>query len=82
MIKQVERGEYLLGELIEPKTYEKLVLDKDGTLKKENFTLHARKIPINDIRKRMFETHKKHGTVYYIIVQVLFLFTLCLLLNN
>ena len=74
MIKQVERGEYLLGELIEPKTYEKLVLDKDGTLKKEKFTLHARKIPMKDIRKRMFETHKKHGTVYYIIVQVSFLY--------
>lgn len=61
LVKEVEKGVYLLGDLIEPKTYQKLVLDKGGNIVKESFTVHARKIPLRDIRKKIFETHKKHG---------------------
>ena len=60
MIDKVNSKEYLLGELVEPKSFEKFVL-VDGEIVKRTFTIHARRIPFKDIRKKIFEEHKKKG---------------------
>ena len=43
--KKIANGEYRLGEIVAPKTYQKLTLDSNGNLKKECFTVSGRKIP-------------------------------------
>ena len=52
-----------MGEIIAPKTYQKLTLDSNGTLKKECFTASGRKIPLLEIRKTLFAKHEKLGLV-------------------
>ena len=37
--QKLETGEYRLGEVVTPKTYKKLTLNPDGTLKEEYFTV-------------------------------------------
>ena len=49
---KIESGEYILGEMIVPQTYKKVVLTEDGTIKTELFTVSGRKIPLSDIRGR------------------------------
>ena len=61
MVKNAEDGTYLLGELVEPKTYYKLVLDSNGTISKIPFTVHAQRIPLRDLRRKIFNEHKKAG---------------------
>ena len=61
MLKKVESGEYLLGELVAPKEMTKLVLTNDGEIKKVKFVISARRIPMNQIRKRIYEEHKLLG---------------------
>jgi len=51
-----------LGE-IAPKSYQKLTLDSNGTLKKECFTGSDRKIPLVEIRKNLLNDHEKLGLV-------------------
>ena len=61
--KKIENGEYCLGEIIAPKSYQKLTLDSNGTLKKECFTVSGRKIPLVEIRKNLLDEHEKLGLV-------------------
>lgn len=61
MIEKVNNKEYLLGELVEPKTHEKFVLTADGSVVKKTFTTEARRIPLKEIRERLFTEHKKKG---------------------
>ena len=60
---KIRAGEYRLGEIIAPKSYKKLMLQPDGTLKTEYFTVNGRKIPLLEIRKALLEEHEKEGLV-------------------
>lgn len=42
-----------MGEVVTPKSYKKLTLNPDGTLKEEYFTVSGRKIPLLEIRKNI-----------------------------
>lgn len=64
MQSKIESGEYILGEMIVPQTYKKVVLDKDGTIKTELFTVSGRKIPLSDIRDRTLKQHEKLGLMH------------------
>ncbi|XP_022803764.1 uncharacterized protein LOC111341076 [Stylophora pistillata] len=59
-----ESGEYILGEMIVPETYKKVVLDKDVTIKTELFTVSGRKIPLSDIRDKTLKQHEKLGLMH------------------
>lgn len=48
---KIESGEYILGEMIVPQTYKKVVLTEDGTIKTELFTVSGQKIPVRHLRK-------------------------------
>jgi len=52
-----------LGEIVAPKSYQKLTLDSNGTLKKECFTVSGRKIPLLEIRKNLLPEHEEMGLV-------------------
>ena len=61
---RIRNKEYMLGELVVPRTYKKMVLAEDGkSLKEECFTVSGRKIPLIDIRRRLMEKHEKLGIV-------------------
>ena len=60
---KIRAGEYRLGEIIAPKRYKKLMLQPDGTLKTEYFTVNGRKIPLFEIRTALLEEHEKEGLV-------------------
>ena len=59
MLKGVESGKYVLGDLIHPKSFEKLVINKNGEVKKTLYTVSGRKIPFSTIRKKIYDEHKK-----------------------
>ena len=59
--RKVESGEYMLGELVVPKKYKRLKIDDDGSIIEEDFTVEARKIPINEIRERIYKEHVELG---------------------
>ena len=61
--KKIATGEYRLGEIVAPKTYQKLTLDSNGNLKKECFTVSGRKIPLLEIRKNLLTEHEEMGLV-------------------
>ena len=61
--KQIENGEYCLGQIIAPKSYQKLTLDANCTLNKECFTGSDRKIPLVEIRKNLLDNHEQLGLV-------------------
>ena len=60
MIANIDSGKFLLGDLIEPKTYFKLKL-KDGILVKEKYELHGRKISLHEIRYLTYKEHERLG---------------------
>ena len=61
MLKGVESGRYVLGDLIEPKTFRKYKLSSDGSIVSEEYTVHGRKIPLKKIRETLFSDHLKEG---------------------
>ena len=64
MQSKIESGEYILGEMIVPQTYKKVVLTEDATIKTELFTVSGRKIPLSDIRDRTLKQHEKLGLMH------------------
>ena len=60
LLKCIEEGKYVLGELIEPKTYTKVVLDSNDELNLKTFTVHGR-IPLDEICERIFHEHQELG---------------------
>ena len=58
MAAKIVNGEYIIGNLVVPKTYRKLVL-KNGIVNTELFTLQSRKINLTLIRKRLTEKHEQ-----------------------
>ena len=63
-MNKVNNGEFLLGELVEPKSYERFILTSDNKVIKKSFTIHARRIPLKEIRIKLFEKHKTQGNVF------------------
>ena len=61
MKQKVEQGEYLLGGLVVPKECVKLVLASDENIQKKTYTMHARKIDLDDIRRKTFKSHRELG---------------------
>ena len=61
MMMKVESGEYLLGDLVEPKTFIKSVLDHSGNITQTTYTVCARRIPLDTLRIRIYKEHKKLG---------------------
>ena len=59
---KIESGEYVLGDLVEPKTYTRLVL-VDGVITKKSFTVGARRIPLEEIRIRIYKEHRELGMI-------------------
>ena len=52
---KIMNGEICIGEMIVPKTYNKFVLTKNNEIEVEEFVLHGRKIPLEEIRKRTLQ---------------------------
>ena len=63
MRPKIAKREYRFGEIIVPKSYKKLSLHSDGTLKEEYFTVSGREICLLEIRKNLLEQHEKEGLV-------------------
>ena len=61
MDENVKSGKYLLGELIEPKEYKKFILNTDGKINEVTYTISGRKIPLVDIRRKLYNDHLKLG---------------------
>ena len=64
LIRLVEEGAYLLGELIEPKTFRRFVIGQDGEITTEIFEVEGRKISLVDVRERIFQEHKRLGNFF------------------
>ena len=60
MAERVRSGEYLLGDLVEGKKYTRLVL-VDGEIIRKEFLIEARRIPMEEIRVRIFKEHQELG---------------------
>ena len=56
---KIQNGYYTVGEIIVPKEYEKLVIDKDGNVKRETFIVEGRKRPLDEIRMKTMKKHKE-----------------------
>lgn len=61
--KQVENGKYLLGNLVEKKEYTKFTIDTGSNLNKTSYTVFGRKIPLADIRKKLYNKHRQLGVL-------------------
>lgn len=60
MIKNVENGRYLLGELIVPKTYKKVQV-LNGVICEKEYQIFGRRIDLREIRKKIYIEHQKLG---------------------
>ena len=67
MLSKVKEGKYLLGELVVPKSFVKTFLTNQGEILKKEFTIHARRIPLLDLRRKIFEDHKRLGIFSFIL---------------
>lgn len=63
MLCGIETGVYQLGEVIEPKTYRKHLMDSSGQIITREFAVSGRKIPLSHLRKKILEKHIKLGIV-------------------
>lgn len=63
IVGKVQSGKYMLGELIEPKSFWKYTTTSDGKIEKVQFTVAGRKIPMREIQKRMYQYHKETGVL-------------------
>lgn len=60
LLKHIENGDILLGELIEPKMFTRVKV-VDGALKTEKYQVHGRKIPLDEIRLKIYKEHLALG---------------------
>ena len=60
--EELRCGNISLGRLISPKTFSKLIIDKDtNEIRSETFTTSGRKIPLREIREKINNDHFKLG---------------------
>ena len=57
--EKILSGEYNTGQLIIPQAFQKTSI-KDNTVVTEEFTVQGRKIPLHNIRKKMFRDHQNY----------------------
>ena len=57
---KIRSGEINIGQLIVPKKYEKLILDDKNEIKKIEFFVEGRKMPLSEIRERTLQKHKRY----------------------
>lgn len=69
IVERIKKGIYLLGDLVEPKTYTKLVLN-DGVIERKIFTIEARHIPLEEIRSRIYKEHVELGLFQFCVHKV------------
>ena len=60
LLQKVQSGEYVLGTLIEPRTYKKVII-KNEKIATEEFTVSGRKIQLKQIRQKIYEKHEALG---------------------
>ncbi|XP_078657130.1 uncharacterized protein LOC144903155 [Branchiostoma floridae x Branchiostoma belcheri] len=59
--EMVKDGEIPIGEMIVPKEFEKMVIDREsGKVEVKTFTVEGRKYLLQDIRKRTLQEHKQY----------------------
>ena len=59
MKTKISSGDYTIGELITPQSFEILKINNDNSYEKILTELYGRKIPLIEIRKKFAEQHKK-----------------------
>lgn len=59
--EKIRNGEINIGQLIVPKKYEKLILDDKNEIKKIEFFVEGRKMPLNEIREQTLQKHKRYS---------------------
>ena len=64
MLSKLESGKYILGDMIVPQTFKKVVLTTEGTIKTERVTVTGHKIPLLDIRKNILKEHEEKGLMH------------------
>ena len=57
LLEKITDGTYNLGELIVPQKFEKTVI-RNNKILIEEISIQGRKIPLKEIRERMFTDHK------------------------
>ena len=62
-VERIEKGEYLLGDLVMGKSYSKLVM-VDGDIQEKTFTIEGRRIPLEEIRMRIYKEHQELGNFF------------------
>ena len=57
--EKIKHGSYLIGNLIVPQSFERVIL-RDNTIIVDEVVVHGRKIPMTEIRKKMFKDHNPY----------------------
>ena len=63
IVERIEKGEYLLGDLVMGKSYSKLVM-VDGDIQEKTFTIEGRRIPLEEIPMRIYKEHQELGNFF------------------
>lgn len=61
---KIINGEIHIGEMIVPKKYSKLILNKNNEIEATEFTVHGRKIPLKVIRTDTLAKHKQYTRIH------------------
>ena len=65
--RMITDGKILLGDLVEPKRYEKTTINNKGDVVKEKYSVQGSKICLKMIRERIFKEHQKLGKfIFYL----------------
>ena len=57
--EKIKHGSYLIGNLIVPQSFERVIL-RDNTIIVDEVVVHGRKIPMTEIRKKIFKDHNPY----------------------
>ena len=57
--EKMKHGSYLTGNLIVPQSFKRVIL-RDNTIIVDEVVVHGRKIPMTEIRKKMFKDHNPY----------------------
>ena len=59
LAEKIEKGEIILGEEVVPSTHNSYTVDNFNSIVEKTATVHARKISLSDIRKKLLSKHEK-----------------------
>ena len=57
--EKIKHGSHLIGNLIVPQSFERVIL-RDNKIIVDEVVVHGRKIPMTEIRKKMFKDHNPY----------------------